>query len=91
MRTTFDLPDSLFKRMKATAALRGMKMRELVTEILEQALGSSRYPGASKGRREVKLPLIHRKKPGTIQYSNQQLEELMVAEEAAKFEKSSRR
>jgi len=91
MRTTIDLPDSLFKKMKAMAALRGMKMREYVMEVLEKALTPSKRSHSGRKRREVKFPLIRRKKPGTIRYSNEQLEDLMIAEEAAKLEKLARR
>ena len=32
MRTTVDLPDALFKRVKAEAALRGMRLKEFITQ-----------------------------------------------------------
>lgn len=38
MRTTIDLPDELFRLAKATAALRGIKLRELITDCLTQGL-----------------------------------------------------
>jgi len=55
MRTTVDLPDPLFKRVKAEAALRGMKLRDFIAGALEQAL-----PGGSQETRSrrVKLPLV---------------------------------
>jgi hypothetical protein len=31
VRTTVDLPDSLFKQVKAEAALRGMKLRDFIS------------------------------------------------------------
>jgi hypothetical protein len=55
MRTTVDLPDPLFKQVKAEAALRGMKLREFITRCLERAL-AERLP-TSKSRR-VRLPLV---------------------------------
>lgn len=85
------MPDTLFKKMKAMAALKGMKMKEFVTDILEKALAPKRQTHSEKKRHEVKFPLIHRKKPGTIRYSNEQLEDLMIAEEVAKLEKLARR
>jgi hypothetical protein len=55
VRTTVDLPDPLFKRVKAEAALRGMKLRDFIARSLEQTIS-----GASREarRRPVKLPLI---------------------------------
>ena len=56
MRTTVDLPDPLFKRVKAEAALRGMKLRDFIARSLEQALSGG---GSRETRsRRVKLPLV---------------------------------
>ncbi|CAN5278720.1 hypothetical protein BH10PSE6_BH10PSE6_09540 [soil metagenome] len=38
MKTTVDLPDELYRRAKAEAALRGKKLRELVAEGLARVL-----------------------------------------------------
>jgi hypothetical protein len=38
MRTTVDLSDDLYRRVKAEAALRGRKFKELVEEGLRQVL-----------------------------------------------------
>ncbi len=38
MRTTIDLPDELFRRTKATAALRGMSLKEFVAAALRDKL-----------------------------------------------------
>ncbi len=46
MKTTIDMPDDLFRAAKASAALHGTTLRQLVTETLRQALKSS----ARKGR-----------------------------------------
>jgi hypothetical protein len=55
MRTTVDLPDSLFKQVKAEAALRGMKLREFIRYSLERTLAErSSKPKSYR----VKLPLI---------------------------------
>jgi hypothetical protein len=55
MRTTVDLPDPLFKRVKAEAALRGMKLRDFIRHSLEQALTGSSQKAK---RRRVKLPIV---------------------------------
>jgi hypothetical protein len=34
MRTTLDLPDETFRRLKAEAALRGYKLKELVAQFI---------------------------------------------------------
>jgi len=40
MKTTLDIPDDLFRAAKATAALRGTTLRQLVTETLRHSLKS---------------------------------------------------
>lgn len=44
MRTTVDIPDKLFRKVKATAALRGKRIKDLVEEGLLLAL-ESQSPG----------------------------------------------
>jgi plasmid stability protein len=38
MRTTIDLPDDLFRRVKSEAALRGTHLKDLIREALRLAL-----------------------------------------------------
>ncbi len=51
MRTTIDLPDDLYRQLKAKAALQGRTVRETVTEYLVQGLHDSE----TKHRRTVQL------------------------------------
>jgi hypothetical protein len=55
MRTTVDLPDALFKRVKSEAALRGMRLKEFIAQSLEKNLAGQRDDLKS---RRVRLPLI---------------------------------
>ncbi len=41
MKTTLELPDSLFREIKATAALNGMKIKDFVAEALMEKLKST--------------------------------------------------
>lgn len=52
MRTTVDIPDKLFRKVKATAALRGKRIKDLVEEGLLLALAS---PQPKKGGKETPL------------------------------------
>ena len=45
MKTTIDIPDELFREAKASAALRGVSLREFVTETLREKLGVTRSSG----------------------------------------------
>jgi hypothetical protein len=57
MRTTIELPDPLFRKAKATAALRGSTMKELVVRAIEREIRNHR-PNAKEKERVVKLPIM---------------------------------
>lgn len=48
MRTTVDLSDDIYRRIKAEAAMRGRKFKDLVEEALHQLLASSEPDKAEK-------------------------------------------
>jgi hypothetical protein len=56
MRTTIDLPDALFRKTKATAAMRGSSMKDLIVRAVEREV--SQAPTRAKTKR-AKLPVIH--------------------------------
>jgi hypothetical protein len=41
MKTTIDIPDPIFRQAKAKAALRGVSLRQFVTEVLEEKVCAS--------------------------------------------------
>ncbi len=41
MKTTIELPDTLFRRVKSTAASRGVLMKQFITEALTEKLAAS--------------------------------------------------
>ncbi|MHB8523658.1 MAG: hypothetical protein ACYDH9_23285 [Limisphaerales bacterium] len=71
MRTTVDLPNPLFKRVKSAAALRGLRLRQFVADALEQALEAGR---PAPRRHRVKLPLIRGAGKRIINPSRQELD-----------------
>ena len=49
MRTTIDLPENLYRTLKARAGLSGISMRQLVHQLIEQGLRAPRTePGGSR-------------------------------------------
>lgn len=56
MRTTIDMPDTLFRKTKAVAALRGSSMKDLIVRAVEREVAN---PAPTAKRRRAKLPLIH--------------------------------
>lgn len=74
MRTTVDIPDPLFRRLKSTAALRGCSVKELVIRAVEGELN------AEKGKQptRVTLPLIDSKTPGRLNLTNEIINEILL-------------
>jgi hypothetical protein len=40
MRTTLDIPDETFRQLKSQAALSGLKLKELVTQLIQRGLAA---------------------------------------------------
>ena len=53
MKTTIELPDELLRRAKATAATRGISLKRLFSEALEQGLRRGGAPAAAPAWRAV--------------------------------------
>ena len=66
MRTTIDIPDALYRRLKARAAGEGRSAKALILRGVEQVLKAKPdVPG-----RRVNLPLVKSKRPGAIRIDN---------------------
>ena len=57
MRTTIELPDPLFRRAKATAALRGTSLKDLVVTAIEREVAAGGQ-AAARHKRRMRLPLV---------------------------------
>jgi hypothetical protein len=58
MRTTIDLPEDIFREAKAKAALDGMKLKDLITQYVEQGLREGKQPSSRPfSRRRSELPV----------------------------------
>jgi len=90
MRTTIDLPDPLFKKVKARAALDGLKLREFIARAVETALHTKgKSPVAAKKFKP--LPVIKTKgKGGPLLkiLSNKRINELQLEEDIERYRKS---
>jgi hypothetical protein len=58
MRTTVDLPDDLFRRTKALAALRGDSFKNLVVHAIETEVAGRKPAAPGQAARRTRLPLI---------------------------------
>lgn len=89
MRTTIDLPDDLFRRVKAVAALRGLKLKELVASLVEGGLGETPAPSTTGGHvRETRPPGSRQTLPNFITtvspiplLTNEQIETILLQDD----------
>ena len=73
MRTTVDIPDPIYRRLKSRAASEGRSAKELILRGVEREL---REPRRKRGRR-VRLPLVPSKEAGTLQLDNAKIYEII--------------
>ena len=98
MRTTLDLPDETFRQLKAQAALNGLKLKELVTQLIQHGLAAgvtqpapvqARRPlSAAMGRDPYPIP-IARDADGTVTpyLTNAELYALLDDEDLAQYQR----
>ena len=82
MRTTIDIPEDVLRRAKATAAIRGVKLKDLIAQLLDSGLPKVVQPGREpeSGRRNlpVLVPAADRQIPVL---TNAELEEIFLRED----------
>jgi len=66
MRTTVDIPDAMYRRLKARAAAEGRSVKSLILRGAEQVLASR----PAKVRPRTRLPIVPSARPGTLQLDN---------------------
>ncbi len=44
MKTTMEIPDPVYRRLKAQSAARGLPVRQVLLQLIEQWLSSSEFP-----------------------------------------------
>jgi hypothetical protein len=73
MRTTVDIPDPVYRRLKSRAASEGSSAKELILRGVKQVLQVRRR----KSCKRIKLPLIRSKQPGTLELDNDKIFEII--------------
>lgn len=72
MRTTVDIPDETYRELKIKSAREGTTVRQILLRGIQREL-----EGAAEGRvRKLELPLIRSSRPGTLDLTNEQIDEL---------------
>jgi hypothetical protein len=72
MRTTIDLPDPLFREVKAVAARRGASLKTVIRAAVEEEVRKTER----KAGRRVKFPLLSSRQPGRLNLTNADIEDL---------------
>ena len=73
MKATIEFDDELYRQVKAAAAIRGRKVKDLVAEGPRIVLRSSH---SALPARRIQLPIVKSKKPGTLRLGNEMIAEV---------------
>lgn len=73
MRTTIDLPDPVFRELKAVAARRGTSLKEIIRLAVEEIRKTERPAG-----RRLKFPILSSRQPGVLILTNAEIEDLLT-------------
>jgi hypothetical protein len=73
MRTTVDIPDAMYRRLKTRAASEGSSAKALILRGVEQVLKVKRRTS----RRRVALPIVRSKRPGRLRLDNARIYEVI--------------
>lgn len=73
MRTTVDIPDVLYRRLKAKAASEGRTVKALLLEAAEKSVPEP----LGRPSDYIKLPLIQGNNPGSLHLTNEMIDDLL--------------
>lgn len=72
MRTTVDIPDPVYRRLRTRAADEGTSAKELILRGVKQVLKKPR-----NRRRRVTLPILRSKVPGSLRLDNAKIYDII--------------
>ena len=73
MRTTVDIPDSLYQELKTKAAREKRSVKELILRGVEVEVGLRKR----KAGRRITFPLVKSRRPGTLEVDNEKINDLI--------------
>lgn len=79
MRTTIDLPDKLFRRLKAYSANQGISLKKFITRALERELVSGEK---NPSETFITFPLVPSKKPGKTRLTSEKIAKILENEDS---------
>ena len=80
MQTVVNLPDSLYRKSESIAASRGVSVEQVIVEaIAKEVEGDLRSDvSCANTRHEVELPVIRSQRPGTLDLSRFDFDDLLA-------------
>ena len=80
MQTIVNLPDTLYQESDALAASRGATVEQFIVEAVEKEVQGNRASETcgSYGDREIQLPVIRSRRPGALDLSNFDFDDLLA-------------
>ena len=76
MRTTVDIPDVLYRELKGKAAREGRSVKEIILRSVEVEM-RPRPRQVSPAPKNLRLPIIKSKEPGTLDLDNERIFDLI--------------
>lgn len=76
MRTTIELPESIYRQGEQVARSKGVTVEEFIIQAFERELKAA--PGAPSRSKRVTLPLIPSKEPGTLDLKDFNFDDLLA-------------
>jgi hypothetical protein len=77
MRTTVDIPDALFRRTKALAAMRGSSLKDLIVAAIEREVNGG-FGDAGRAPRRVNFPIITSRSRRKLDLSKLDFDDLLT-------------
>jgi hypothetical protein len=68
VRTTINIPDTMYRNLKSRAAAQGCSVKELILECVERE-----FQHESRQKKRIKLPIVRSKAPGTLDLTNEEI------------------
>jgi len=80
MQTTVNLPDSLYQKSEELASSRGATVEQFIVEAVKKEVQGNLESSTSGacGDREVELPVIRSSRPGTLDLSHFDFDDLLA-------------
>jgi hypothetical protein len=76
MRTTIDIPDETYRKLKVKAALEGQTVREIALRGIQKELGSAE---TTSPRKRFHIPVIRSEHPGTLRLTNEDIDDILAS------------